>query len=142
LQFRFDWSARAFALEPLDMIKVSHYLPGWTEAILRVVDVTYNKNDSVKLTVVAEDPDLYDDTVNIDTHNAYTTNLPVPMDNASVGTSSIVDSAVTTIKIEDHAVTNLWEVKDDTTFYLDSQVYADILSLAVTSHGGDFFIIA
>jgi hypothetical protein len=58
------------------MIKVTHYLPGWDETKVRVVDVVYNQGDPVKLTVMSEDADLYDDTVDIETHLSYVTNIP------------------------------------------------------------------
>ena len=75
-QFSFSCAARALALEPLDMITITHYLPGWDQAILRVIDVAYSQGDFVKLTVIAEDLDLYDDVVDVSTHYAYITNLP------------------------------------------------------------------
>jgi hypothetical protein len=78
-QFSFSCHPRALALEPMDMIQVTHSLPGWTEKILRVLDYEIRQDGRVQLLCINEVDTLYDDVVNVETHNAYETNLPNPI---------------------------------------------------------------
>jgi len=79
-QFSFSCHPRAIALEPMDMIQITHSLPGWSGKIVRVLDVEQLQDGRCQLLVISEDPKLYDDIVNVATHQAYETNLPAPTD--------------------------------------------------------------
>lgn len=74
--FSFTVHPRALALEPGDMIQVTHTLPGWTDRPVRVVDINISQDGLVGLTVIEEDVALYDDTLNLSPHTYFKTNLP------------------------------------------------------------------
>ncbi len=78
-QFSISCHPRAYALDPMDMIQITHSLPGWTAKVLRVLDVEQPQDGRVKLLCLDEVSTLYDDIVNVAVHNAYETNLPDPM---------------------------------------------------------------
>jgi hypothetical protein len=79
LQFPIVAHPRTLALDPMDMIQITHSMPGWTEKIVRVLDVDLRQDGKVNLLVLAELSSLYDEDVDISTHNVYQTNLPDPL---------------------------------------------------------------
>lgn len=78
--YTFAMHPRALALEPGDMIQVSHTLPGWTNRVVRVLEINLTQDGLAALTVQEEDAALYDDTVNLSAHTYFSTNLPSPLD--------------------------------------------------------------
>ncbi len=78
-QYSFKCGPRAFALEPMDMIQVTHTLPGWNEEIVRVTDVDFPPDGLVTLTVMEENALLYDDVVNMGAENYFSSTLPNPL---------------------------------------------------------------
>lgn len=77
--FIFGMGSRGTILEPGDLIQVNHALPGWTDHICRVIAPKINPDGSVTLTVLDENEDLYDDTVNVSSHTPPTTTLLDPL---------------------------------------------------------------
>lgn len=75
----FACGPKAIPLEPGDMIRVTHTLPGWTQKVCRVLETQLLENSEVYLEVVEEDEALYDDEINVATHGNYVTNLPDPL---------------------------------------------------------------
>jgi hypothetical protein len=76
LQFPLVAHPRALELDPMDMIQITHSLPGWTQKIVRVLDAEERQDGRVNLLLLAELSSLYDDDVDVAEHNAYETNLP------------------------------------------------------------------
>ncbi len=54
---------RCFALEPGDMISITHEFPGWTNKKLRVKDVAYPQQGLVPLALMEEDSSIYDEAI-------------------------------------------------------------------------------
>ena len=75
----FTAGPRAFILEPGDMIQVTHTLPGWTNRVVRVLDVSIQQSGLVVLTVVEEDAALYNATLDLSAHTYFNTTLPDPL---------------------------------------------------------------
>jgi len=75
-QVFFVAGGKAKALEPMDLIQLTHTMPGWTDEKLRVTGVSYMDNDLVSLSGIQEHVDLYDDTYDVTSHTWYDTNLP------------------------------------------------------------------
>ena len=71
---------RAMALEPMDLITLTHTMPGWTNQYLRVLDVGINDDFTVGLNCLEEALILYDDVYNLTTHDWDITTLPRPTD--------------------------------------------------------------
>lgn len=71
---------RVLALEPMDMIQITHSLPGWTEKVVRVLDMDLRQDGLVQLSILEEYAELYDDDVNVTVHVYWETNLPNPLD--------------------------------------------------------------
>jgi hypothetical protein len=78
--FTFAMGSDAAILEPGDIIRANHTLPGWTDHICRVINVKANPDGTYNIGVLDEDEDLYDDTVNVSSHTAITTTLLNPLD--------------------------------------------------------------
>ncbi len=78
--FTFVTGPEALVLEPADTISVSHSLPGWTNKICRVQSLAVTAENEVMVSFFEDNVDVYDDTVNVTTHNDYSTNLPNPFD--------------------------------------------------------------
>jgi hypothetical protein len=72
--------SRGMALEPEDLVTLTHSRPGWDEKLLRVTQPSISQNGEVGLTLEEEDDAMYDDIYNLETHNWYDTNLPRPSD--------------------------------------------------------------
>jgi len=61
--FRILGHPRCFALEPGDMVNLSHEFTGWTSKKLRVSDVGYPQGGMIPMTLMEEDPSIYDQTI-------------------------------------------------------------------------------
>ena len=72
----FTAGGKAYALEPMDLIQLTHTMPGWTDHQLRVTGISYLENNTAGITAVEESLDLYDDTYDVTTHDWYQTSLP------------------------------------------------------------------
>lgn len=84
--YNFIAHPRCLALDPGDMIQVTHSLVGWENRVVRVVDIKLSQDGVVGLTVLEEDEALYDDTLNLSTHTYFRTNLPDPLEPVSEAT--------------------------------------------------------
>jgi len=71
---------RAIALEPGDLIQVTHTTPGWTDKVLRVSSIVLTQDGFVHLVTQEEESTLYDDIINISSHTYFSTDLPDPLD--------------------------------------------------------------
>jgi len=78
-QYSFRCAPRAFVLEPMDMIQVTHSLPGWSAEVVRVTDVSFPQDGIVSLTVVEENALLYDDVVNMGAESYFSSTIPNPL---------------------------------------------------------------
>jgi len=74
---------RTMALEPLDLITLTHTMPGWTAQTLRILGIGINGDFTVSLDCIEEADTLYDDTYNLTAHDYDITNLPRPTDDVS-----------------------------------------------------------
>jgi len=70
--------SRALSLEPMDLIELTHTMPGWTSKKARVLKVGVNPDLTASLTLLEELASLYDDTYNVTSHSYHTTTLPDP----------------------------------------------------------------
>lgn len=69
---------RCIALEPMDLIQLTHSFPGWTNKLMRVLNVVVLSEDIVQLDLIEEESDFYDDTYNLEAHDWHDTTLPDP----------------------------------------------------------------
>ena len=76
----FEGRARLAALEPFDLIRLTHSLPGWENKMLRVVSPQLTQEGTVAVECEEEDADFYNDTYDMDTHSWHDTTLPSPSD--------------------------------------------------------------
>lgn len=75
-----DVVSRALALEPYDLVSLTHNLPGWDEQTLRVITPGIDAAGNVQLTALEEKSELYDDDYNPAPSNQWhDTNLPDPL---------------------------------------------------------------
>lgn len=74
--FSFGAGSRAAILEPNDLIKISHSMPGWSEKYGRVQNVSLNPDNTVTLSCVEEHLDFYDDVYDPQSEEWYDTTLP------------------------------------------------------------------
>ena len=79
-QITFVGGSRCMALEPLDLIYLTHTMPGWTNKLARVLSCPINGDHTVSLTCIEEATTLYDDTYNLTAHDYDDTDLPGPND--------------------------------------------------------------
>lgn len=70
--------SKGMALEPLDLIRLTHSRPGWTNKIMRVQQPAISQNGEVGLQVTEEDAIFYDDIYNVVEHDFHDTTLPSP----------------------------------------------------------------
>lgn len=70
--------SKGMALEPLDLVTVTHSRPGWSQKLFRVTHPAISQNGEVGLQLEEEDTIFYDDEYNIETHQWNDTNLPDP----------------------------------------------------------------
>ncbi|MEM5789053.1 MAG: phage tail protein, partial [Syntrophobacteraceae bacterium] len=85
-------------LEAGDMITITHSTPGFSGVIVRVHSANLLPSDEVAISVQEEDDELYDDTVSIVDHVDYTTNLPSPLDTASLPEGVTFSEELYTVK--------------------------------------------
>lgn len=69
---------RGMALEPLDLVTLTHSRPGWSAKQLRVASSQMNYNGEVALALLEESADMYDDEYNISSHDWHDSTLPDP----------------------------------------------------------------
>ncbi|MEO0166599.1 MAG: phage tail protein [candidate division WOR-3 bacterium] len=85
-EFSFQAKLKAWALEPGDIITITKSFLGWNNKKVRVKEVGIPQRGWVPLTVIEEDPAIYDSTVNITTHQSYKTTIPSPDDSPPMPT--------------------------------------------------------
>ncbi len=69
---------RAKALEPLDLVRLTHPVPGWDRKILRVMGAGISGGDTVQLALIEEDETFYDDAYNLSAQDYHATELIDP----------------------------------------------------------------
>jgi hypothetical protein len=69
---------KGMALEPQDLITVTHSRPGWVKKMMRVSQPSISQNGEVGLTLLEEYESFYDDVYNLADHSYHDTNLPDP----------------------------------------------------------------
>ena len=69
---------RAIALEPMDLVQITHSLPGWEDQILRVTALGVTGDHKVALSMIEEDATFYDDVYNLTDQNWHDTTLLDP----------------------------------------------------------------
>ena len=69
---------KAKQLEAMDLIQVTHRLPGWTNQMARVLASTVQTDHNVALVLIEESSYLYDDNYDAMSHDWYETTLPDP----------------------------------------------------------------
>jgi hypothetical protein len=80
---------RLFALQPNDLIYLTHSIPGWTLKLLRVANIGINEDGLVKINYIEEDEDLYDDTYNLQSHTWKDTTIINPQDDVASVTNVV-----------------------------------------------------
>lgn len=74
-------SNKALSLEPMDLIEITHRMPGWTDAskpMYRVEIAQLQEDGNVVLVLLQEHDDLYNDDYDIDTQELFFTSLLSP----------------------------------------------------------------
>lgn len=74
--YSFAARKRAIALEPGDMVNVTHNLPGWEDEKIRVTGMSILNKGQIQLTCMEENSDIYDQSVLVTAHTTYDTTLP------------------------------------------------------------------
>ena len=69
---------KAAQLEPMDLIQVTHTVPGWSKKYLRVEHVSLNPDFTVNLKCIEENPAFYDSVYDPDSASWHDTILPDP----------------------------------------------------------------
>ena len=72
---------KGIALEPMDLIEITHRMPGWTSAVkpmYRVEVARLQEDGNVALVLIQEHDDLYNDDYDIDTQELFVTDLLSP----------------------------------------------------------------
>jgi hypothetical protein len=77
-EFSFTASQKAARLEPLDLITITHDMPGWSAKYGRVTSVSLNPDHTVNLSCIEEHEDFYDDVYDPESLEWYDTLLPSP----------------------------------------------------------------
>lgn len=72
--------SRGMALEPFDLVTLTHSRPGWTAKQFRVAAPSVTQEGLVALSLEEEFASMYDDVYNLAAHSFYDTNLPRPSD--------------------------------------------------------------
>lgn len=70
--------SRCLALEPHDLITVTHTFPGWSEKLFRVSAVGLNPEGGAVIQAVEEATAFYNDTYDMASHSYYDTTIPNP----------------------------------------------------------------
>jgi hypothetical protein len=72
---------KGISLEPMDLIEITHRMPGWTDAVkpmYRVEAAQLQEDGNIALILLQEHDDLYNDDYDIDTQELFVTDLPKP----------------------------------------------------------------
>lgn len=69
---------RLLALEPFDIVTLTHNIPGWKDKYLRVLSTRMTQDGDIMLNLIEEENLLYDDIWNIETHDWKDTNYVAP----------------------------------------------------------------
>ncbi len=69
---------RGMALEPMDLVTVTHSRPAWFQKFMRVSELSVTQSGDVGLQLIEESDDMYDDIYNLAAHDFHDTNLPDP----------------------------------------------------------------
>lgn len=70
--------SRGMALEPHDLVTITHYWPGWTQKIFRCNAVMVSYSGDVALVLEEEESAFYNDAYDVMAEDYYDTNLPDP----------------------------------------------------------------
>lgn len=76
----FDGAQRLLALDPMDLVTLTHSRYGWDQKYFRVTEVNYSPDGDVGLSLQEEDIALYDDVYNLSDRTWHDTYLPSPGD--------------------------------------------------------------
>ena len=74
----FTGHSRCLALEPHDLVTMTHTFPGWSSKVFRVNAVTVTPAMEVAISAVEESSAFYNDVLDIASHNYHDTTLPDP----------------------------------------------------------------
>jgi hypothetical protein len=74
----FNGHSRLLALEPMDLINLTHEIPGWESKQLRVENVGFNQNLDVEVSCIEESVDFYDDEYDVSEHTKPDTSIIKP----------------------------------------------------------------
>ena len=74
----FTGHSRCLALEPHDLVTMTHTFPGWSGKVFRVNSVTVTPAMEVAIQAVEESSAFYNDTLDLAAHNYHDTTLPDP----------------------------------------------------------------
>lgn len=75
----FDGHQSLFALDPMDLITVTHSKFGWADKYFRVTDTIYSPDGDVSISLIEEDIRFYDDVYNLAARTWNDTNLITPL---------------------------------------------------------------
>lgn len=127
--FSFTVFPKALALEPGDMIQVTHSVPGWIGAnantIVRVVDVAIAQDGLVNLTVQQESANLYDNALNVSPHTFFQSSLPNPFASVSEVTGVSITEEEYYNKDVSYTRLRVTFSRPASTFYDYSEVWID-----------------
>ncbi|OPY78298.1 MAG: hypothetical protein A4E65_02321 [Syntrophorhabdus sp. PtaU1.Bin153] len=74
----FAGKSSLMSLEPMDLITLTHSIPGWDEKVLRVESVSLTQDGGVQVSCSEEDDFLYDDAYTLASHSWVDTQLASP----------------------------------------------------------------
>lgn len=81
-------NSRCIALEPNDIITVTHTIAGWNEKYFRIEQTALSEDGGIVISAIEESSLLYDDTYNSESYTYYDTTLPSPSDSV-MGISNV-----------------------------------------------------
>lgn len=70
--------SRGMALEPEDLVVLSHHRPGWKDKLMRVIEPTITPTGEVGVMLEEEYPLMYNDIADLEAHSWHDTRLPNP----------------------------------------------------------------
>ncbi|RLB84766.1 MAG: hypothetical protein DRH26_18910 [Deltaproteobacteria bacterium] len=76
--FKLQSGQSAFKLEPMDLITITHTMPGWDTKYARVTSVGLNPDFTTAIACIEENLDFYDDNYDPSLETFYDTTLPDP----------------------------------------------------------------
>jgi hypothetical protein len=74
----FNGHSRLLALEPMDLINLTHEIPGWESKQLRVENIGFDQNMGVEISLIEESVDFYDDEYDVSEHTKPDTSIIKP----------------------------------------------------------------